>query len=64
MEMLVSCPCGHPLASHDAGGCDGIRLRPCQCRRDRGAALEAAVHNARNEPAAARYVASPVPAVN
>ena len=43
MDTLVTCPCGHTLASHDTEGCFGERLRHCHCRRNRTAALEAAI---------------------
>jgi hypothetical protein len=48
MDTFVTCPCGHTLATHDGGGCGGERLRPCGCRRDRTAALEAAVRAVRS----------------
>ena len=50
MDNLVLCPCGHSLALHDYAGCSGDRLRRCECERDRHAALEAAVDNARTAP--------------
>jgi hypothetical protein len=62
MDTLVSCPCGHTLASHDAGGCCGERLRPCSCRCDRQAALEAAVRAVRSEPLPAGYLHPPADA--
>lgn len=55
MNTLVTCPCGHTLEQHDTGGCDGDRLRPCFCRRDRSLALEAAVGEVRSKPFAATY---------
>jgi hypothetical protein len=44
MDTLITCPCGHTLASHDTEGCFGERLRPCHCRRNRATALDAAVN--------------------
>lgn len=58
MDTFVTCPCGHTLATHDAGGCCGERLRPCPCRRDRTGALEAAVSAVR-APTDAGYVPRP-----
>jgi hypothetical protein len=51
MDNLVLCPCGHNLALHDFDGCAGERLRRCACKRDRHAALEAAVDSVRTTPA-------------
>ena len=53
MDTLITCPCGHTLASHDTEGCFGERLRPCHCRRDRVAALDAAVNVVRSPQHAA-----------
>jgi hypothetical protein len=51
MDNLVLCPCGHNLALHDFDGCAGERLRRCDCKRDRHAALDAAVDSVRTTPA-------------
>jgi hypothetical protein len=55
MENLVLCPCGHALSSHEYAGCVGNRSRPCPCRRDRYAALEAAVDSVKTTPVYSSY---------
>ena len=57
MDTLITCPCGHTLAAHDTEGCFGERLRPCHCRRDRLAALDAAVNVVRTPQAPVAYSA-------
>jgi hypothetical protein len=55
MDTLITCPCGHTLASHDTEGCFGERLRTCHCRRDRATALDAAVNVVRTPQVASPY---------
>jgi len=62
MDTLIACPCGHTLASHDAEGCFGERLRSCHCRRDRSTALDAAVSVVRTPQVPAGYDAAIPPA--
>jgi hypothetical protein len=47
MDMMVLCRCGHPSALHGERGCRAGRYRPCDCRLDANAAIEAAVSAAR-----------------
>ena len=48
-ETLIVCPCGHVIGKHDADGCSGGRLRPCDCRESREAVLDAATQRAADE---------------
>jgi hypothetical protein len=50
MKYLVFCPCGHALDRHASAGCGGDRRRPCECRSDQRAALEAAIERVRCDP--------------
>ncbi len=50
MKYLVLCTCGHSLANHDVQGCRGEVRALCECRRDGGQALEAAIEQARVSP--------------
>lgn len=62
MDTLLTCPCGHTLASHDTEGCFGERLRPCHCRRNRASALDAVVNGVRTPQSAATYEVAGRPA--
>lgn len=59
METLVQCPCGHALARHDYEGCSGDRLRGCSCKRDKHAALDAAVDSVKTVAYPADYAVTP-----
>lgn len=43
LEELVVCECGHTIGLHDSLGCRALRPRTCECGRDRGWVLDAAV---------------------
>jgi len=43
LEELVVCECGHAIGMHDSMGCRALRPRTCDCSRDRGWVLDAAI---------------------
>jgi hypothetical protein len=43
LEALVVCECGHPIGAHDSMGCRALRPHTCNCSRDRGYVLDAAI---------------------
>lgn len=51
MKSLVLCPCGHPLTRHAEAGCTGERAQACACPYDADKALDAAILDARSDPA-------------
>jgi hypothetical protein len=52
MKYLVFCSCGHSIERHGAEGCAGTDSPPvpCACPNDQGAALDAAIAEARSHP--------------